>query len=157
LAQVFSSSIPQALISTVEQLYIYESGFLEPCWQSDIEDSQWPDVFNPFTAVKDLYLSQDFVPRIAPTLQELVGERVIEVLPALQCLFLEKHHPSGTVQEKIVKFVDTRQLAERPIAVSLWEREQDDDRLEADGSSVTDGSLVVDGSSVVEDSSVVDD
>ena len=156
LAQVFSSSIPQALISTVEQLYIYESGFLQPRWQGDIEDSQWLDVLNPFTAVKDLYLSRNFVPRIAPTLQELVGERVIEVLPALQCLFLDKLHPSGTVPEEIEKFVAARQLAEHPITVSLWEREHDDGS-EADGSSVTDGSLVVDGSSVVEDSSVVDD
>lgn len=155
LAQVFSSSIPQALISTVEQLYIYESGFLEPRWQGDVEDSQWLDVFNPFTAVKDLYLSQNFVPRIAPTLQELVGERVVELLPALQCLFLEKLHPSGTVEEGIVKFVDARQLSDHPIAISLWEKEGDG--LEADGSSVTDGSLVVCGSSVVEDSSVVDD
>jgi hypothetical protein len=158
LAQVFSSSIPQALISTVEQLYIYESGFLQPRWQDDIEDSQWLDVLNPFTAVKDLYLSKNFVPRIAPTLQELVGERVSEVLPALQCLFLDKLHPSGTVQEEIVKFVAARQLAEHPIVVSLWEREQNDGPgSEADDSSVTDGSLVVDGSSVMEDSSVVDD
>jgi hypothetical protein len=55
LTQVFSSSIPQALISTVEQLYIYESGFLQPRWQDDIEDSQWLDVLNSFTSVKDLY------------------------------------------------------------------------------------------------------
>ncbi len=125
-----SSARPQALISTVEQLYIYESGF-------------------PTTLTR-LYLSQNFVPRIAPTLQELVGERVIEVLPALQCLFLEKLHPSGTVQEEIDKFVATRQLAEHPVSVSLWEREQDGG-LGADGSSVTDGSLIVDGSSVVDD------
>ena len=122
LAQVFSSSIPQALISTVGQLFIYESGFLQPRWQGDIEESQWLDVLNPFTAVKDLYLSQIFVPRIAPTLQELVGERVAGVLPALQCLFLEKLHPSGTIQEEIVKFVDARQLAEHPVAISLWEK-----------------------------------
>jgi len=82
----------------------------------------------------------------------------IEVLPALQCLFLEKLHPSGTVQEDIDKFVAARQLVEHPITVSLWEREQDDG-LEADGSSasVTDGSLMVDGFSVVDDSSVVGD
>jgi hypothetical protein len=150
LAQAFSSSFPQAIISTVEQLYIYESGFLLPRWQGDIEVSQWLDVLNPFAAVKDLYLSENFVPRIAPTLQELVGERVTEVLPALQCLFLEKLHPSGTVQEEIKKFVTERQLAEHPIAISLWEREQAD-RLEADGSSDADGSLVVGGSSVVGD------
>jgi hypothetical protein len=67
--------------------------------------------------VKDLYLSQNFVPRIVPTLQELVKERVIEVLPALRYLFLKKLHPSGTVQE------EARKLAEHPIAVSLWKRE----------------------------------
>ena len=156
LAQAFSSSIPQALISTVEQLYIYESGFLVPRWQGDIEVSQWLDILNPFTAVKDLYLSENFVPRIASTLQELVGERVTGVLPALQGLFLEKPHPSGTVQEEIEKFVAERQLAEHTVTISLWEREQND-KLESDGSSDTDGSLVVGGSSVVEDSSVADD
>jgi hypothetical protein len=51
---------------------------------------------------------------------------------------LEKLHPSD-VQEEIVKVVAARQL----IAVSVWEREQDDG-LEADSFSVTDGSLVVD-------------
>ena len=34
-------------------------------------------------AVKGLYISEEFRPRIAPTLKELVGERVTEVLPDL--------------------------------------------------------------------------
>jgi hypothetical protein len=109
----FLSRTPN-LKAPVEARVIFSSGFVQgqSRWQDDIEDSQWLDVLNPFTAVKDLYLSQNFV-RIAPTLQELVGERVIEVLPALQCLFLDKLHPSGTVQEEIVKFVAARQLSKQ--------------------------------------------
>ena len=58
--------------------------------------------------------------RIAPTLQELVGGRATEVLPALQTLSLQGTLPSG-VQETIDKFVAARELAGHPIAVSRWE------------------------------------
>ncbi len=63
------------------------------------------------------------MPFIAPALQELIGERVTEVLPALQTLFLEEDHLLGPVQEAIGKFVATRQLAGHPIIVSHWDRE----------------------------------
>ena len=99
-----------------------ESGSSQLHWQDDIENSQWLELLHPFTAVKDLYISQEFTPRIAPALQELVGERVTEVLPALQTLFLEEPLPSGPVQETIGQFVAARQLAGHPIAVSRWER-----------------------------------
>jgi hypothetical protein len=74
--------------------------------------------------VKDLYISRELVPHVTPTLQELqvVGERVTEVLPALQSLFLEGPLPSGPVQEIIGQFISARQLAGRPIAVSHWKR-----------------------------------
>jgi hypothetical protein len=61
------------------------------------------------------------MPSIAPALQELVGERVIEVLPALQSLFLQERDPSGPVQEAIGKFVAAQQLASYPIIVSHWD------------------------------------
>ena len=47
-------------------------------------------IFPP--AVKGLYISEEFMPRIAPTLKELVGERVAEVLPDLLALLLEETH-----------------------------------------------------------------
>jgi len=115
LAQVCSSSFP---IPTVERLYIYENEYARPRWQDDIEDSQWLEVLHPFTALKDLHVSWEFVPRIAPAFQELAGEPVTEVLPALQSLFLEEPHPSGPVHEAIEKFVAARKLAGHPIAVS---------------------------------------
>ncbi len=123
LAQIYTSALPQALIHTMEHLYIRDD-ILPPHWQDDIEDSQWLEALHPFTGVKNLYVSRNLTPSIAPALQELVGERVIEVLPALQSLFLELH-PSGPVQEAIGRFVAARQLAGHPIIVSHWDREEE--------------------------------
>jgi len=66
-----------------------------------------------------LYSTAKIVPIFAPALQELVGVRAIEVLPALQGLFLERLHPSGSVKEALDKFTDARLFLERPIAISL--------------------------------------
>jgi hypothetical protein len=123
LAQVCSSFFPQAFIYAVEHLYIKSSLSLLH-WQLDaVENSQWLDILRPFSTVKCLYISQEFAPRIAPALQELVGERVTEALPALQTLFLGGTDLSGPVREAIEEFVAARQLAGHPIAVSSWEKE----------------------------------
>jgi hypothetical protein len=105
----------------VEHLYI-QSGYQRPDWQDDIESGQWLDLFQPFAATKKLYISSEFTPRIAPALKELVG--VIEVLPALQTLFLEDslELPSRPVQEAIEEFVGARQLAGHPIRISCWKK-----------------------------------
>jgi hypothetical protein len=86
LAQVCSSGF----IPAVEHLYIIQQRCTQLPWQVDIESSQWLEVFRPLTAVKELYISRGFIPRVVPTLEELVGGRVIEVLPALQIVFLEE-------------------------------------------------------------------
>ena len=128
LAQVCSSSL--YLISSLEHLYIHESLTSEHnrlCWQDDIESIQWLELLRLFTTVNALYLSRDITSRIAPALQELVGERVTEVLPALQSLFLEELRPSGLVREAIDKFVAARRHSNRPtIVVSHWDREMDE-------------------------------
>jgi hypothetical protein len=122
LAQVCNLSFPEAFIPTAEHLYIYEHKYSQPHWQDDIEDSQWREVLHPFAAVKYLYLSREFTSRIAPALQELVGE----VLPSLQNLFLEDFNPSEPIQGAIGKFVAARQLTGGyPIAVSRWDRPDD--------------------------------
>jgi hypothetical protein len=95
-------------------------------WHDNIEDDQWLDLLHPFIAVKDLYISRELVPHVTPTLQELqvVGERVTEVLPALQSLFLEvPPWALSDSQERFGQFVAARQLSSHPIAVSRWERE----------------------------------
>ena len=123
LANVCNSSFP--LIPTVEHLYIEDDNFFRSDWQDDIENSQWLEVLHPFATVKNLYISREFTPRIAPVLKELVGETVTEVLPALQTLFLEEPSPSGLVQEAIEQFIAVRRLASRPIVVSHWDRKRD--------------------------------
>ena len=120
-AQIFTSFFPPSFIYTVERLYIRERSYSRLEWQDDIEDSQWLELLHPFLAVKYLYLSKEFAPRIAPCLQELVGGRTTEVLPALQIIFLEKLHPSGPSEEAIGKFVAARRLSNNHfVAVSEW-------------------------------------
>ena len=123
LTQVFSSSFPEAFIHTVEHLYICQDKLWEPK-EDDIEDGQWLEVLHPFTAVKDLYLSREFASRNVPALQELAGE----ALPSLQNIFLEDlpSDACGPVQGAIEKFVAARQLANQPVAVCHWDREQDE-------------------------------
>ena len=121
LAQVCGSSFPQSLIPPVEYLYI-EGRQVELHWQDDIENIQWLELLQPFTGVKELYLSQAFGPHIVPVLKELIEEGATEVLlPALQILFLEEPLPSGPVKKIIEQFVAARQLAGRPVALSIWD------------------------------------
>jgi hypothetical protein len=109
----------------VEHLYIYWRQYFPPQWQDKTENVQWLELFHPFAAVKNLYLSKVPAPHIVPALQELVGGRMIEVLPTLQNIFLEGLQPSGPIQEGIAKFVTARQLFDHPITVSHWERDSE--------------------------------
>jgi hypothetical protein len=120
LAQVCSSSLPP--LPTVEHLYVQKTQQIRHDWQDDIEFPQWLELLHPFTAVKNIYLSEDFASSIASSLQELAGGRDAEALPALRNIFLEGLQPSGRVHEGIGKFVAARQLSGHPIAVSRWRR-----------------------------------
>jgi hypothetical protein len=71
LAQICTSS---RLYSMTENLYIYETLYYPPSWKGKIENSEWLGLLRPFTAVKNLYLSNRFAPRIAPALQVLTGK-----------------------------------------------------------------------------------
>ncbi len=120
VAQVCRSSL--SLIPSLEHLYICEGVYSRSRWQDDIENDQWLELLHPFTNVKNLYLSQGVVPRIALALQELVGQRLTEMLPALQGLLLEEPDLSAPVREYIEKFVASRLLSSHPISVSHWDR-----------------------------------
>ena len=128
LTQICSSVFPRAVILAVEHLFILECEFARSPlhWQDDVENNQWLELFQPFTAVKHLYISSEFTPRIVLFLQDLVEERVAEVLPALQNVFLEETLLSGPVQEAIGQFIGARQLAGHPVAISRWERKRVD-------------------------------
>jgi hypothetical protein len=119
LAQVCTSSLPP--VSTLEDLYIFEDpGGHPPRWQVDVENTLWLDLLRSFVAVKNLYLSEKFVPRIAPVLQELVGGRTTEVFPTLETIFLKGFRQWNSPHEGIRKFVAARRLTSHPVAVSGW-------------------------------------
>jgi hypothetical protein len=123
LEQVCTSSLPP--VSTLEDLYIEEGPSSRANWQDNVENVMWLELLQPFSAVKNLYLSKEFAPRIVPIFQELVGGRAAEVLPTLQNIFLEgldPVDPSGDIQEGIGKFVAARQITGHPIVVSRWDR-----------------------------------
>jgi hypothetical protein len=121
LARICTLSLPP--LSMTESLFIREKVHTQPDWRDGIECTEWLELLLPFTAVKDLYLSKQFAPRIAPALQELAGGRRTEVLPTLQNLFLEGFQPSEPVQEGIAQFISARRLTNRPVAISVWERD----------------------------------
>ena len=121
MEQVCTSCLPP--LSMLEDLYIYESPS-QPVWKDNIENTLWLELLQPFTSVKNLYLSEEFALRIVPALRELVGAGTTEVLPTLQNIFLEELQSSGTVQEDIQQFVATRQVTGHPIAVFRWDRDR---------------------------------
>ena len=106
-----------------EHLYFYEPGDLSSQWHYDYKGMRWPGIFDPFTAVKHLYLSKEFVTHIAPVLRGLGKKGVTDALPALQNIYLEGFRSSEPIQQSIARFVAARQLAGHPINVSLWERD----------------------------------
>jgi hypothetical protein len=66
----------------------------------------------PFTAVKTLYLSMPLW---------------LNIVPALQNLLLQRFQRSKPLHEGIRQFISARQLINRPVAISLWERERGSD------------------------------
>ena len=119
LSQVHNSPLPPP--STVENLYIRRDfGCLEPVWKNDIiEKTQWSQLLLPFTAVKNLYLTNEFAPLVGAALQDLIGDKMVEVLPNLENIFVERLEP---FQENFGQFVARRQLSDHPIAISVCTR-----------------------------------
>ena len=118
IGQVCNSSLRP--LSMVEHLYI-EHQYSQLVWKNDtIENTLWLDLLLSFTAVKNLYLSKEFSPGIAATLQELVRGGTTEVLPSLQNIFVEKLRRSRRFPKNIKEFVAARQLSGRPVAISAW-------------------------------------
>jgi hypothetical protein len=107
-------------LPTLESLYIGGGRYSERDRQYHIKNTQWIDSLEPFSTVKNLYLSKEFAPRIALTLQQLIGGRATEVLPTLQNIFVEEFELFGPVYEAIEQFVASRQRPDHPIVISGW-------------------------------------
>jgi hypothetical protein len=127
IEQVCNSLLP---LSVVEDLYIHHDYW--QLWKNDaVENTLWLELFLPFTAVKNLYLCKELAPDIAVALKELVGGRIMEVLPILQNIFVQKLEPWGPFPENIAQFIAARQLSDHPIAISVSDWDKDDSDIES--------------------------
>ena len=113
LKQVCTSCLP--LLGTAKDLYIYRHRLSPPRWEVNIENMVWLEILWAFPAVENLYLSQEFAPRIVTALEELAGGRTTDVLPTLQNIFLERTEPAGHFQEDIGRLVAAQQLSSHTI------------------------------------------
>ena len=113
--------------SHVERLELY--GRYRRRGQPNMDPPPWPELFHPFIAVQNLCVSTRLVPLIAPALQDLTGERAIEVLPKLRMLFLGGYQPYSSVQEAIEPFVAACQRSGHLVVVQLWSIDNDDQSL----------------------------
>jgi len=111
--QLCSFSLPS--LPTLEHLYIHS--FPLDCWKLSTENFRWLEILHPFTSVKKLYLSEKPALGVARALQGLSGEKVMEVLPALQNISFIGHEPLGATLEAIGNFVSTLQLSGRSVSV----------------------------------------
>ena len=118
LEQVCTSSL--LFLPTLGDLYINEYTSSEPDWKENIGNGPWLELLRPFTAMKNLYLSEKIALRIGPALQEHVEGRTTELLPTLENIFLQGLGPSGLAQEGIGQFVSTQQVVGHRIAISGW-------------------------------------
>ena len=109
LARFFG--LPFNILSTLESFYIVACPHLEQYRWDRVENAQWVELFRPFVEVKNLYLSKEVTPHIAPALQELVEKSVTEVFPTLQNVFLEDLLPAGPVYDAIMQFTTARRLS----------------------------------------------
>jgi len=121
LAHVCSSPFP--LISTIENLKIRESDLLPSShWNDNMEDTRWLELLGPFTALKNLYLTDEIARRVCGALGGLSGERPTELLPELRNLFVDVFRSSKNIEKAIRPFVAARQLSGHPVAIDRWRR-----------------------------------
>jgi len=121
LTQFCASCLPTLSPSPFESLHIRVPSYYR--WEDVIDDPdpQWLELLCLFNTMKKLFLSKNVAPRVAQVLRGLPAERVMEVLPALENVFILGLKPSGSVQEAISEFADARQLSGHPVFISDWD------------------------------------
>jgi hypothetical protein len=111
------SNSPLLPLPSAQNLYIIRDD-VQPVWKNNaVENTLWLQLLLPYSAVKNLYLSKEFVPSIAAALRELVGARIMDVLPSLQNIFVEVARPLGNFREIFERFVTAQHISGRPVAI----------------------------------------
>jgi len=135
LAQICSSSFP--LISTLKGLEIWGDEGPPSDWPVVMEGARWLEFLDPFAAssLTNLYLTNDVALHVCSALLELSRERVTEVLPALQKLFIFDEYPSEGSRKAVAIFVAARRCSGHPVSVhhGPWSSGEGEDSEWEDG------------------------
>jgi hypothetical protein len=107
------------LLSSVEQLDILNDAD-HPTLRVDMDNTQWVELFRPFTAVRILRISPDLRSLVVSALQDLTGGMAAGVLPALHSLHLEEYESSGPEQQAMESFITSRRCSGHLVAVHGW-------------------------------------
>jgi len=108
------------VIFALEDLQIIEDDSLPSShWKDDMKNTQWLELLDPFTALKNLYITNGVAQHLCGALRELSGERATEVLPALRNLFVQGSSLEP-VQEAMKAFVSARRLSGQSVVVDHW-------------------------------------
>jgi hypothetical protein len=99
------------VLSRIERLSIDEQGWT---LQDNIDDTQWLELFQPFTAVRTLLILNNALSPVWSGLRGLSGGSAMQVLPALEELKLPWFHSSGYSNWP---FVIARQCSDPPLVV----------------------------------------
>jgi F-box-like len=128
VAQICNQILP--LCSNVESLNIKYHGRwdndLPPGNRqddSDVDPTQWLELFRSFTSVQSLEISEELGPLIATALQGLTGESATEVFPALRNLSIVGYTSDRAAPQGIESFITTRQHSDHPVSIhrpNLW-------------------------------------
>jgi hypothetical protein len=105
-----------------ERLDIRGYSYSRRRWKKDVEHTQWLELLHPFATVKSLSLPKEFALRVVRALQELSGERIMGVLPALQEILIPVWSPllgSFNVKKAFAQFITARQLSGHPVTVAV--------------------------------------
>lgn len=103
-----------ALLSHVNDLSI-DAHDLHPGWRADIhvEPSEWLGLLRPFTAIETLRVSKQLAGYVAVALDDITGEKVAEILPALRSLSLEDQPESA-----VGRYIEALRNSDCPVNVS---------------------------------------
>ena len=96
MTQILSQSSP--ILSNVAHLSIH-AHCLQPGWKTDMVHTDWLDLLRPFIVVETLLVSRQLAGHVSMAFQQVTGDMIAEVLPALRLLCLE-----GQLEAAICKF-----------------------------------------------------
>ena len=114
--QVCAALVP--IISAAEELTLdFEEQSLPSDWQNDVDDMVWHELLGPFNGVKKLCIGYPFASEFSSAMQSDDPQLVLGLLPELQ--ELEAELEVAETDEAFAVFIEARQLASRPVRLSV--------------------------------------